>query len=83
MQEKEAAEAQLQSELQTCQQVASDPKQLLGLLKLTVQIAELEHKLHEAEYQKLQVELQRENLVQEVKAREVIELQLHTQLGKL
>ena len=82
LQEKEAAAARLQSELQRCQQVANTPEQLLGLLKVRTQIAELKHKLQEAEYKKLQVELERDATVQEMKAMENLNAQLHAQFGK-
>ena len=76
--DKEVAVTQLQSELQTYQQVINSPEQLLKWLKLTTQIAELEHKLQEVEYQKQQVELRREAAV---KARQNLEVQLHAQLS--
>ena len=63
IQEKEATVAQLQNELQTRWQVSST--QLLGL---TTQIAELEHRLQEADEQKHQVELEKEATVQEIQA---------------
>ena len=81
LQEKEAAAAQLQSELQTCKQVAST--QLLEFTKLRTQIAELECRLQEAEEQKQQAESEREATVQEMKAKENLKSQLHAQLGKL
>ena len=74
--EKEATAAQLQSELQTYQQGNSTPEQLL---ELSTQIAKLEHRLQEAECQKQQAELEREAIVQEIKAKQ----KLHAQLGKL
>ena len=82
LREKQAATAQLQSKLQTCQQVASAPEQLLGLLKVETQIAELEHKLQEAKYKKLQAELERDAMAQEMKAMENLKAQLHAQFGK-
>ena len=81
LQEKQATAAQLQSELKRRKQVAST--QLLGFIKLRAQIAELEHKLQEAEDQKQQAELEREATVQEMKAKENLISQLHAQLGKL
>ena len=77
--DKEVAVARLQSELQTYQQVANSAEHLLKSLKLMTQIAELEHRLQEAAYQKQQAELNREAAV---KARQNLEVQLHTQLGK-
>ena len=78
LQEKEATAAHLQNELQTHQQVSS-----IQLLGLTTQIAELEHRLQEAEEQKHQVELQKDATVQEMNARQSFKVQLHAQLGKL
>ena len=82
LQEKQAAVAQLQSELQTHQQVATAPEELLGLLKVTTQIAELERKLQEAKYKKLQAELERDAIAQEMKAMNNLKEQLHAQFGK-
>ena len=84
--EKEAAAAQLQSELKKCElkqheQVSST--QLLGFIKLRTQIAELEQRLQEAEEQEQQAELERDATVQEMKAKENLKAQLHAQLGKL
>ena len=81
LQEKEAAAAQLQSEVEKREQVASI--QLLGFIRLRVQITELECKLQEAEEQKQKAELERDATVQEMKAKENLKVQLHTQLGKL
>ena len=79
LQEKETTAAQLQSELEKRQLVAST--QLLELLKLRTQIAELEHKLQEAEEQKQKAELAREATVQEMKAKENLKAQLHAHFG--
>ena len=84
--EKEAAAAQLQSELKKCElkkreQVSS--AQLLGFIKLRTQIAELEHKLQEAEEQKQQVELERDATVQEMKVKESLIAPLHAHFGRL
>ena len=76
--EKEATAAQLQSKLEKREQVAS--AQLLGFIKLRTQIAELEHKLQEAEEQKQQIELESETTVQEMKFKESLKAQLHAQL---
>ena len=81
LQEKEAAVAQLQSELKQCEQAASS--QLLTFIKLRTQIAEPERKLQEAEEQKQKAELEREATVQEMKAKEKLKAHLHAQLGKL
>ena len=81
LQEKEAAAAQLQSELEKCKQVTS--AQMLGLIELRVQIAELERRLQEVEEQKQKADLERDASVQEMKANEKLKAQLHAQLGKL
>ena len=81
LQEKEAAAAQLQSELKKREQVVST--QLLGFIRLRFQIAELERKLQEAEEQKQQVELERNATVQEMKAKESLKAQIHAHLGRL
>ena len=80
LQEKEAAATQLQSELKQREQVVST--QLLGFIRLRVQIAELERKLQEAEEQKQQVELERNATVQEMKAKS-LKAQNHAHLGRL
>ena len=81
LQEKETTAAQLQSELEKRQLVAST--QLLELLKLRTQIAELEHKLQEAEEQKQKAELEREATAKEIKAKENLKVQLHAHFGKI
>ena len=81
LQEKETTAAQLQSELEKRQLVAST--QLLELLKLRTQIAELEHKLQEAEEQKQKAELEREATAKEIKAKEILKAQLHAHFGKI
>ena len=73
LQEKEAAAAQLESELQKCEQVVST--QLLGFIRLRIQIADLEHRLQEAEEQKQKAELERNATVQEMKAKESLKAQ--------
>ena len=70
LREKEVAAAQ------TCQQVASSPEQLIKSLKLMTQIAELQCKLQQAE-------LEKEAALQEMKTRQNLEVQLHSQLRKL
>ena len=81
IQEKEATAAELQSELEKRQLVGNT--QLLELLKLRTQIAELEHKLQEAEEEKQQAELARETTLQEMKAKEILKAQLHAHFGKI
>ena len=80
LQEKEAAAAQLQNELQKRQQVAST--QLLEFIKLRAQIAEQELRLQEVDYQKQQAELEMKAAVQEMEARRNLEAQLHAHLGE-
>ena len=75
LQKKEAAAEHLQ--------VASTPEQLLESLTLMIQIAELERRLQETEYQKQHAESKREAAVREVKARKDFEVRLHAQLGEL
>ena len=81
LQEKDAVAAQLHSELEKREQVAST--QLLTFIKLRTQIADLERKLQEAEEQKQKVELVRNATVQEMNAWQNFQVQLHAQLGKL
>ena len=81
LQEKEAVATQLQSKLEKCQQVVST--QLLEFIRLRVQIAELEHRLHKAEEQKQQAELDRDTMVQEMKVKESLKAQIDAHLGKL
>ena len=84
LKEKEATAAQLQSELQSSHRlVFSTTEQLLELLKLQPQIAELERKLQEAEYKKQQAVLEKRAVVQVVEARKKLEVQLCAQLGEL
>ena len=84
LKEKEAAAAQLQSELQSSHQlVSSTTQQLLQLLKLQPQIAELERKLQEAEYKQQQAVFKKRAVVQEMEARKKLEVQLCAHLGEL
>ena len=84
LKEKEATAAQLKSELQSShQQVSSTAEQLLELLKLQPQIAGLEHKLQEADCKKQQAVLEKRAVVQELEARQKLEVQLCAQLGEL
>ena len=75
--------AQLQSKLQSHKQIASTQETLSELLKLAPQIAELECRFQEAEYQKLQAELEREAAMEEVEAMQNFVTLLHVQLGKI
>lgn len=70
---------QLQNELQ---QAGNTPTGLSKVLELTTQIASLQQKVQEMEYQKKQADLKREAAVQDVEARKRFEIQLHAQLGK-
>lgn len=81
LQEKEAAAMQLQSTLEKRQQVAST--QLLELIRLRVKIADLDCRLHKAEEQKQQAELERDTTVQEMKVKESLQAQIHAHLSKL
>ena len=81
LQEKEAAAAQLQSKLKQREQVVST--QLLGFIRLRVQIAELERKLQEVEEQKQKVELERDATVQEMMAKGSLKVQIPAHLGRL
>ena len=83
LQEKEAAVAQLESELHLQQKAASKPKLLSDILTLTTEIAELRQTLQEAEFQKQQSTLEKDVAVQEVEAKKKVEMQLHRHLGKV
>ena len=80
--QKEATVAQLKSELQSYEQVYGTPEQLLELLELEPQVAELERKLQEAEEQKQLLELEREAANEEVESMQNFVTLLHMQLGK-
>ena len=82
LQEKEAAVAQLESELHSCQKATSNLKQLSDIIALTTEIADLKQKVQEGEVQKHQAILEREAAVQEVEAKKKVEMQLHRCLGK-
>ena len=81
LQEKQATVSQLERKLQSHQQAAITPEQLLELLKLAPQTAELERRLQEAEYQKLQAELEKEMAIKEMEAQKKFQIQLHAKLG--
>ena len=81
LQEKQATVSQLERKLQSHQQAAITPEQLLELLKLAPQTAELEYRLQEAEYKKQQAELEREMAVKEMKAQKKFQMQHHDKLG--
>ena len=72
--------AQLERKLQSHKQAAITPEQLLELLKLAPQTAELERRLQEAEYQKQQAELEREMAIIEMEAQKKFLMDLHAQL---
>ena len=79
LQVKEAVAAQLRSELEKGEQVAST--QQLGFIELRV--AKLERRFQEVEEQKQKAELGRDAIVQEMKSRENLAAQFHAKLGKL
>ena len=81
--EKEATVAQLESELQSYQKPASNPKLLSDILTLTTEMAKLRQTLQEAEFQKQQSSLEKNVAVQEVEAKKKVEMQLHRHLGKM
>ena len=81
--QKEATLAQVKSELQSYEQVYGTPEQLLELLELEPQVAQLERKLQEVEDQKQLLELEREAANEEVKAMQNFIALLHVQLGKV
>ena len=80
LQEKQATVSQLERKLQSHQQATITPEQLLELLKLAPQTAELERRLQEAEYKKQQAELEREMAVKEMEAQKKFQMHLHAQL---
>ena len=80
--QKETTVAQLKRELQSYEQVYDSPEQLLELLKLEPQVAELQHKLQETENQKQLLELEREAAFEEVEAMQNFVTLLHNQFGK-
>ena len=65
------------------QQVTTTPERLSKIITLTTQIAELKQSLQEVEYQKQLVVMEREAAVQDMEAKQKVELQLHKHLGKL
>ena len=71
---------QLQNEFQ---QTGSTLTGLSKVLELTTQIASLQQKVQEMEYQKEQADFEREAALQDVEARKRFERQLHAELGKL
>ena len=81
LQEKQATVSQLERKLQSHQQAAITPEQLLELLKLAPQTAELQRRLQEAEYQKQQAELEKEMAIKEIEAQKKFQMQLLAQLG--
>ena len=81
LQEKQATVSQLEKKLQSHQQAAITPEQLLELLKLAPQTAELERRLQEAEYQKQQAELEKEMAIKEMEAQKKLQMELHAKLG--
>ena len=68
--------------MEQLQQATSFPIDLSVEITLITQIASLQQKLQEMEYQKQWAELERDTAVQNVEAREKFKVQLHAQLGK-
>ena len=68
--------------MEQLQQAARSPIDLSVVITLITQIASLQQKLQEMEYQKQQAESERDAAVQDVEAREKFKVQLHAQLGK-
>ena len=68
--------------MERLQQAARSPIDLSVVITLITQIASLQQKLQEMEYQKQQAESERDAAVQDVEAREKFKVQLHAQLGK-
>ena len=81
LQVKQATVSQLERKLQSYQQAAINPEQLLELLKLAPQMAELECRLQEAEYRKQQAELEREMAIKEMETQKKLQMELHAKLG--
>ena len=81
LQAKQATVSQLERKLQSHQQAAITPEQLLELLKLAPQTAELERRLQEAEYQKQQAELEREMAIKEMEVQKKFQMELNAKLG--
>ena len=81
LQAKQATVSQLERKLQSHQQAAITPEQLLELLKLAPQTAELQRRLQEAEYQKQQAELEKEMAIKEMEAQKKFQMELHAKLG--
>ena len=77
--------AQLERKLQSCQQKANIPEQLLKILNIAPQIAELEHRFQETEYKKQKVQLEREMAIKEMETKKKFVMQLLSQfcIGKL
>ena len=72
--------SQLERKLQSQQQEAITPEQLLELLKLAPQTAELQRRLQKAEYQKQQAELEKEMDIKEMAAQKKFQMQLLAEL---
>ena len=75
--------AQLESELQSHEKPASNPKLLSAVIALTTETAELRQRLQEAEFQKQQSTFERETAVHEMEAKKKVEIQIHRHLGKV
>lgn len=80
---KEATVAQLAVKLQSYQQAAPTPQLPLESLALESQITEMKYKMKQIEYKKQQADLERNTVVQEMKAKQECEIELHGYLGKV
>lgn len=69
-------------QLQSCQQATRSPTEWSVVITLLTQIASVQQKLQEINYQKRQAELERDVAVQDMEAREKFKVQLRAQLGE-
>ena len=69
-------------QLQSCQRATRLPTEWSVVITLLTQIASVQQKLQEINYQKRQAELERDIAVQDMEARKKFKVQLHAQLGE-
>lgn len=69
-------------QLQSCQRATRSPTEWSVVITLLTQIASVQQKLQEINYQKRQAELERDVAVQDMEAREKFKVQLRAQLGE-
>ena len=69
-------------QLQSCQRATRPPTEWPVVITLLTQIASVQQKLREINYQKRQAELERDVAVQDMEAREKFKVQLRAQLGE-